>query len=56
MTALWLGRARLRRDTAATSALARLLVPEGGGARTAAAHRLVWALFADTPDRRRDFL
>ncbi len=56
MTALWLSRASLRRDTASLGSLARLLVPEGGGPRTAAAHRLVWALFADTPDRRRDFL
>lgn len=57
MTRLWLSRARLRRDSAATMALARLLVPEGGtGVRTAASHRLVWALFADQPDRRRDFL
>ncbi len=56
MTTLWLCRARLRRDTAATGSLARLLVPDKGGARTAAAHRLVWALFADGPDRQRDFL
>lgn len=56
MTALWLCRARLRRDTAATGSLARLLVPDGGGARAASAHRLVWALFSDGPDRRRDFL
>lgn len=56
MNALWLCRAQLRRDSSATAALARLLVPEGGGARTAAAHRLMWALFADEPDRRRDFL
>lgn len=56
MTALWLSRARLRRDTAATGSLARLLVPDGEGPRLAAAHRLVWALFADAPDRQRDFL
>lgn len=56
MTVLWLCRARLRRNTAAVGSLARLLVPEGGGARIAAAHHLVWALFADTPDRQRDFL
>ena len=55
-TTLWLSRARLRRGPAATGALARLLVPEGEGPRVAAAHRLVWALFADMPDRRRDFL
>ncbi len=56
MTALWLSRARLRRDTAAAGSLARLLVPDGNGPRAAAAHRLAWALFADTPDRTRDFL
>ena len=56
MTAMWLCRAQLRRDTAATGSLARLLVPDEGGPRTAAAHRLVWALFADTSERTRDFL
>ena len=56
MSALWLSRARLRRDTAAIGSLARLLVPDGEGPRLAAAHRLVWAIFADTPDRQRDFL
>jgi len=56
MSVLWLSRARLRQDTGATAALARLLVPEGQGARVAAAHRLVWALFADAPERERDFL
>ena len=52
---LWLSRARLRRD-APVSALARLLVPDAVGPRAAASHRLVWALFADGPERRRDFL
>lgn len=56
MTELWLSRARLRRETASLGSLAHLLVPEGEGPRMAAAHRLVWALFADAPDRRRDFL
>jgi CRISPR system Cascade subunit CasE len=56
MTALWLSRARLRRDTTAVASLARLLVPDGDGPRAAAAHRLVWALFADAPERQRDFL
>jgi CRISPR system Cascade subunit CasE len=55
MTGLWLSRARLRRD-APVAALARLLVPDAAGARAAAAHRLVWALFADGPERQRDFL
>jgi CRISPR system Cascade subunit CasE len=52
---LFLSRARLRRDASA-AALARLLVPEDGAARAAAAHHLVWSLFADGPDRTRDFL
>ena len=55
MSELWLSRARLRED-ACVAALARLLVPEAASARPAAAHRLVWSLFADGPDRRRDFL
>ena len=55
MIALFLGRARLKRDAAA-SALAPLLVPAGGDARASASHRLDWALFADDPERRRDFL
>jgi CRISPR system Cascade subunit CasE len=50
-----LARARLRRDVPA-QALARVLVPEQPGAQVGAAHRLVWALFADAPDRRRDFI
>ncbi|HET9848469.1 MAG TPA: type I-E CRISPR-associated protein Cas6/Cse3/CasE [Candidatus Dormibacteraeota bacterium] len=50
-----IARARLRRDRPA-DALARILVPEEPGARLGAAHSLVWALFADGPDRRRDFL
>lgn len=52
---LLLVRARLRRDVPAAS-LARLLVPEEPGAQIGAAHRLVWALFANSSDRRRDFL
>ena len=55
MTGLFLGRASLKTD-APISALARLLVPEDTHDRAAAAHRLVWALFADGPDRARDFL
>ena len=55
MTELFLSRARLRRD-APVAALANLLVPENAADRAAASHRLVWALFADAADRRRDFL
>ncbi len=50
-----LARARLRHDVPAR-ALARVLVPEEPGARSGAGHHLVWALFADAEDRRRDFL
>jgi CRISPR system Cascade subunit CasE len=50
-----LARARLRRDCPA-QALARVLVPDTAGAQLGAAHSLVWALFADGRDRRRDFL
>lgn len=55
MTELFLSRVRLRRD-APVAALANLLVPQDTADRAAASHRLVWALFADTADRRRDFL
>ncbi|MGH7073106.1 MAG: type I-E CRISPR-associated protein Cas6/Cse3/CasE, partial [Stellaceae bacterium] len=50
-----LARARLRRDRPA-QALARVLVPDEPGAQFGAAHALVWSLFADGRDRRRDFL
>ncbi len=63
---LHLSRVRLRRD-ADLAALAPLLdpaapVPEAAldsrerGRRLDAHHRLIWSLFADNPDRRRDFL
>lgn len=55
MNPLWLVRARLRQSPS-VAALARLLVPEGAGEQAAAAHRLVWALFSDGAERRRDFL
>jgi CRISPR system Cascade subunit CasE len=51
---LYLSRARLRHDAptdALRDALSRL-----ADARVAAGHRLIWTLFGDTPDRRRDFL
>lgn len=51
----YLSRARLRRDVPA-AALRALLVADDPAARVAATHRLVWMLFADDPDRRRDFL
>lgn len=52
---LYFSRATLRRDVPA-SALRELLVPRGESARAGAAHRLVWTLFADAPERERDFL
>lgn len=52
---LYFSRATLRRDVP-TSALRTLLVPHGDSARTGAAHRIVWTLFADGPERERDFL
>jgi CRISPR system Cascade subunit CasE len=55
MTTLYLSRARLRRD-APLAALAQLLVPDAAQARAAASHHIVWSLFADGPDRQRDFL
>ncbi|KMO17993.1 type I-E CRISPR-associated protein Cas6/Cse3/CasE [Methylobacterium platani] len=52
---LFLSRVRLR-HAPDTAALARLLLPEDEDARIAAGHRLIWSLFADHPDRERDFL
>lgn len=51
----YLSRVRLRRDVPA-AALREVLLPQGDGARVASTHRLIWTLFADTPDRERDFL
>ncbi|TVR78668.1 MAG: type I-E CRISPR-associated protein Cas6/Cse3/CasE [Rhodospirillales bacterium] len=55
MTAYYLSRARLRRDPD-VAALAPVLMPADDDARVHIGHRLVWTLFADGPDRRRDFL
>ena len=52
---LFLTRARMRRHVPA-DALRALLLPDDAGRRAGAGHRLVWTLFADTPDRARDFL
>lgn len=51
----YLTRVRLRRD-ADVAALAPVLLPMEPDARIGVAHRLMWTLFADHPDRRRDFL
>ena len=52
MSELWLTRARLRRSGSA-AALAPLLTEAD---HLDQRHAVVWSLFADTPDRRRDFL
>lgn len=52
---LFLSRLRLSREPSAR-ALDAILNPEAPGPRLDAHHRLLWAAFADTPDRRRDFL
>jgi len=55
MPPLFLSRARLRRD-APIAALAPILLPADPDHRLATAHRLLWTLFSDGPDRNRDFL
>ena len=54
---VYLSRARLKRD-ASVNALAPLLLGKigRGGPTQQPGHHLVWSLFADGPDRRRDFL
>ena len=49
-----LTRARLRRDVPA-EALREVLAADGA-VRTASTHHMIWSLFADAADRRRDFL
>ena len=52
MSGLWLSRARLRADAPLDA-----LFESGALTDDAASdHRLVWSLFSDGPDRRRDFL
>jgi CRISPR system Cascade subunit CasE len=55
VTALYLSRIRLRED-ASVAALAGLLVGPNADEHTGRTHQLLWSLFADSPDRRRDFL
>lgn len=55
MTEGILSRVALRHD-ASVQAIIRLLVPGSAGQQHGAAHHLLWALFGDTPGRRRDFL
>lgn len=51
----YLSRLRLSRSPSA-QALNAILNPSEPGRRLDAHHRLIWAAFADDPDRRRDFL
>ncbi|WP_417209480.1 type I-E CRISPR-associated protein Cas6/Cse3/CasE [Antarctobacter sp.] len=51
----YLSRIRVAR-TPSVRALAPLLMPSERGQRRSAAHNLLWSVFADHPDRRRDFL
>ncbi len=52
---LYLSRLTLNRS-AGNAALAPLLDPESPAQALDAHHRLLWSVFADSPDRRRDFL
>ena len=54
MTA-YLSRVTLRRNQQTVQALQPLLLDNGRGP-SATGHNLVWSLFCDAPDRRRDFL
>lgn len=49
----WLTRAELRREAPAQNALASLLLST---TRQDVGHRLVWSLFSDDPDAKRDFI
>lgn len=52
---LYLSQLRLARSPAA-QALAPVLAPPDAAARRSAQHSLLWSVFSDGPDRRRDFL
>lgn len=51
----WLTRVSISRSASAR-ALVQLLVPGGADARVETSHKLLWTLFGDSPDRKRDFL
>lgn len=53
--ALFLTRVTLRRD-APIAALRSVFLPEEEERRVMIGHRLIWTLFGDSPDRKRDFL
>lgn len=52
---LFLSRARLRQDASA-AALTSIFLTEDADQRLGLTHKLLWTLFADGPERRRDFL
>lgn len=52
---LYLSQIRLSRSPS-TQSLANILLPSEAGLRRSAHHNLLWSVFADSPDRRRDFL
>ncbi|MCV0369518.1 type I-E CRISPR-associated protein Cas6/Cse3/CasE [Filomicrobium sp.] len=57
MAELHLSRARLRASRGeALSAIAPLLLPRDPGSRAGHAHRILWLLFQNDPDSKRDFL
>jgi CRISPR system Cascade subunit CasE len=58
MTAkLYLSRARLRSSRGeALAAIAPLLIPDDSSVRAGHAHRILWLLFQQDPEARRDFL
>jgi CRISPR system Cascade subunit CasE len=55
MSELFLSRISLRTDPSVAT-LAPILLHSGGRHRSEASRRLMWTLFADHPDRTRDFL
>lgn len=52
---LYLSRVRIA-QTPSAQALSSLLMPSDAGHRRSAHHNLLWTIFADGPERRRDFL
>ena len=59
MSAIWFSRIKLK-DQASVRAIAPLLLPDAASLNEtsplAPRHKLIWSLFADHPDRERDFL
>ena len=55
MAEMFLSRARLRKD-APSKALAEIFLPKDNDKRVTGTHKLLWTLFSDGPDCKRDFL